>query len=451
MTATAALYASGAIALMPASLSASAQIWAEPAVTAAFLACLLVTIRYLEEFRVARGVAAITIAAVGYLAHARLLPLLVTIIALTVGGAMAKRRWRLAIALAFASLASASFVYGFSWLVVRELWEHPSQVNTAGSTLARISEPGAVAASALGQAWYLLASSALVFGIGATVIIRSAKRHGPNTMAARTLLVLTAPLVTTSVIFVAGRPRTDMLIYGRYNDAVVWPILIAGLGWVIDVRTLAYGQIVRTGTMVATAAMACALVLALANGDVLRNFGGERVMIPGIVFSMFGGDVNPALTTLFAIGTFAFVVWTVRSRLLGRHSLEILAVGVLATVGTVSYRELDREVNLWGVSKAVTEVATRLPPGEDVGFRFATIDGAPAVSFSNQTRFALAYQWFLPGHRFRRDHGLTDDVGPFVFATLADPDLNAAGGEVLWVDPVVQIVLWREPEAHPTP
>ena len=94
----------------------------------------------------------------------------------------------------------------------------------------------------------------------------------------------------------------------------------------------------------------------------------------------------------------------------------------------------------------MTQAATtNLPPGEVVGFRFANIAGIATVSFDDQTRFVLAYQWFLPDHQIVRDGGLTDDVGPFVFAPLSDPDLTAAGAQVLWINPRVDIALWREP------
>ena len=56
----------------------------------------------------------------------------------------------------------------------------------------------------------------------------------------------------------------------------------------------------------------------------------------------------------------------------------------------------------------------------------------------------LVFNWFLPDHRIVRDQGLADDVGPFVFAPLNDPDLNRSGGSVLWIDPTVDIALWRE-------
>ncbi len=30
----------------------------------------------------------------------------------------------------------------------------------------------------------------------------------------------------------SDRPRPDQFIYGRYNDAVMWPIIVIGLAWV---------------------------------------------------------------------------------------------------------------------------------------------------------------------------------------------------------------------------
>ena len=43
------------------------------------------------------------------------------------------------------------------------------------------------------------------------------------------LAVTVAPLLLTSVVFMADRPRPDQFVYGRYNDAVMWPVIVLGL------------------------------------------------------------------------------------------------------------------------------------------------------------------------------------------------------------------------------
>ena len=58
----------------------------------------------------------------------------------------------------------------------------------------------------------------------------------------------------------------------------------------------------------------------------------------------------------------------------------------------------------------------------------------------------MLYQYYLPANPVIRD---TDPAPqpwtPYVFAPLGDPDLVAAGAELLWRDPGVSIGLWEEP------
>ena len=435
---------------MPASLSASAHIWAEPAVTVAFIGTLTLTMTFFERHHFVPGAAAIVTAAGGWLAHGRLLPLLATVTVITVGGALVVRRWRLALALATVAAISGSIVVEFSAFVIRHVWDQPNTANTAGSTLHRLADPAAVVSSGIGQLWYLLVSSALVFGIGATVVLRAVGGDHASKLAnshARIIVALTAPLVATSIVFMADRGRPDQWIYGRYNDAIMWPVLAIGLGWIIEVRRHDRQRVVRLAGGLAATTLACGLFVTLAHGEEFSRTRGVQDMIAGIHFGQeLTGSLNPAILTLVAILASALGLRAVWNGRLSHHALAVVAAGVLTVVALTTHIELGRDLNSWAASRTVTQAATtNLPPGEVVGFRFANIAGIATVSFDDQTRFVLAYQWFLPDHQIVRDGGLTDDVGPFVFAPLSDPDLTAAGAQVLWIDPRVDIALWREP------
>jgi hypothetical protein len=69
----------------------------------------------------------------------------------------------------------------------------------------------------------------------------------------------------------------------------------------------------------------------------------------------------------------------------------------------------------------------------------------PVVGWVAQRQRYQLYQLYLPERTFQRDRGVDDDVGPYVFAPLRNPDLVAAGAELLWTDPAVRIGLWKEP------
>ena len=318
MPTTVAALASGAIALMPASLAASSEIWAEPLVTVTFLGCLTLTLSFVDDRRFGPGAAAIVIAAAGYFSHGRLLPLLVTVAAMTTGVALLRRRRRLALALALVSAAAGGSAFVLSKLVIREVWDQPNSANTAGSTLSRLIDPLAVINPGVGQLWYLLASTALVFGIGTIVITSVAcgrRRAVLSTSGARTVATLTMPLLATSVVFMSGSTRPDMFVYGRYNDAVVWPVLLVGVGWVVDARNHRRRSLVQALAGVSLAAMLSGLYVAVAHNDEFRGVvPPQRAMIPGILFGdELGGQINPAMVTLLAIVAFGLLMSAARS------------------------------------------------------------------------------------------------------------------------------------------
>jgi hypothetical protein len=89
-----------------------------------------------------------------------------------------------------------------------------------------------------------------------------------------------------------------------------------------------------------------------------------------------------------------------------------------------------------------------IPHDATVGFRFVLAKDKPNVSWDDQRRRAQLYQFALPHHRFVRDYGIDDDVGPYVFAPTNDKILKAAGGRILWTDPKLKVSLWLEPAAR---
>ena len=104
------------------------------------------------------------------------------------------------------------------------------------------------------------------------------------------------PLLATSVVFMSGSTRPDMFVYGRYNDAVVWPVLLVGVGWVVDARNHRRRSLVQALAGVSLAAMLSGLYVAVAHNDEFRGVvPPQRAMIPGI---LFGDELGGRRSTL---------------------------------------------------------------------------------------------------------------------------------------------------------
>ena len=198
------------------------------------LAALWHTLRYFDAVRLAPGLGAVVWAVVGFTANGRLLPLVALVTVLTVGLAAVQRRWRTGALLAITAAATMGLSTLFAGWVQAAVWDDPGDANTVGGVLSRLSDPRAVVESAIGQIWYQLAATAMIFGVGVIVVVRASVRQGPTSprrVDAGLLLVFTLPLIAMSIVFMSDRTRTDQLIYGRYNDSIMWPLLAVAIGW----------------------------------------------------------------------------------------------------------------------------------------------------------------------------------------------------------------------------
>lgn len=450
----------GAIAVAPSSLSASAHVWGESLVTVLILTVVWWLLELYDEPRLAPGLIAIVAVVAGYVSHSRMLPLVPVVMALVIGLHAWRRRWRdTAISIA---VAGAAFGLGSAYCdwIFSSVWDSPASNNTVGTVVDHLSDPDGIARSTLGQVWYQLVATAGVFGIGAGVLIGRAVRRrrdgdAPPIPRDARLLVLTAlPLVAASILFMAGRTRTDHRIYGRYNDAVVWPILLVGAGWLL--AELEPGRRWRQlATRVAVAiAVGGAIVgggygVVAAHGDALAGSVGVRPMIAGLLPYLGDRGTIPAvrLSVLAAIvlGVVLAATWFRDRRWLA--VLTLVLAGVVGWSGWRAHHALGIRLNTWQAADAVREVDAEhlIPAGADIGFRFVPDADKPAANVTEQRRRAQLYQMYLPDHEFLRDRGTDDAVGPYVFAPVDDPEMREAGATELWRDPRVKIALWREP------
>lgn len=439
------------VSVMPASLSASAHAWAEPSVTVCFLAAVWYTLRYMDEPGPRFGMYALLWALIGFTIHTRLLMLLLTVFGLVVGRALALRRWKMAALFSGTAAILAAASEWYSRMVVNELWETPTPTNTVGSVLDQLASPIDVLDAVAGQAWYLLASSLLFVGVGAIEVLRAAGRRAKGPLSrvdALVLVALTLPLLALSATFVSGRDRSDQLVYGRYNDGVVWPLIAIGVAWLI---TTARSEPRRTQVWIVGGLS----VLTLELGFLLQQFHGPSfdrtwglgAMIPGV------SPLAPSRTELSvaAIGVISVAIFlglvVVALRPPAKTAAVVLVAGlvVLLSVGALRTHEaLGRRLNGGQESAiAVEEIAEFVPEGSTLGVRFIPDFYRPSVPSSQQEAVALFYEWALPQFEFRIDRG-SDDVGPYVFSPDNDPLFRAAEAEPLWNDPFGRTSLWLE-------
>jgi hypothetical protein len=445
---------SAAIALAPASLSATAFVWAEALVTVTFLGCVTLVLRFYDEPRLMTGVWATVVAACGLTSHSRLMPLVPTVAVLLIFRCALDRAWMRAVLLAISAAVTTALSFAFAQVVYSAVWDDPASTNTVGTIIKRLPKLDDNGRSAVGQIWYQLAATAGLTAIGAGVlVIRSLRRrrergseHAVVTRDARLLVLMVAPLVLASIVFMSGRTRTDHRIYGRYNDAVLWPVLIIALAWLVQLRTNPARKRAAAGLLaVAAAIVGAGFAIHAVAGKALHDSAGVKAMIAGLI------PLTTKANTIDIVDvsqiSLAVLLILVMAALLTRRPivLPVVLAGLLSFAAVRTHDGMGTRLNSWEVSTAVTAIEDIVPAGTPLGIRFVREKDKPGVSWDDQRRRAQIYQFALPDHEFIRDRGTDDSVGPYVFAPVNDKLMKAAGAEILWRDPSVQYALWLEP------
>lgn len=444
------------VGLAPASLSASSFIWAESLVSLTFLATILAVLRYHDTTTFTAGAAALAAAVAGYTVHSRLLPLIGTTVLLTVGHEWWRHRWLRGAGLG--AVAAALFVASAGWKhwVLTQVWEDPADQNTVGAVWKRAKQPLDVLDAMLGQAWYQMAATFGLATVGAAILVFACFRSGRiPTPAARIIVITTIPLLVLSAIFMSDRPRADQFIYGRYNDAVMWPIIAVGMAWLANRFRFGFARSDRwlAGGAVVTL-IGAGLAVDRMHGDLIEESYGVRGMIAGLLAYVDGTDtLHVWRVTLITAGlTAVWLALVIAADWAGNGRAGVVAVAtVLAVVvGVVGVRRTEEVADLrldgWTASQPVEEVDDIVPEGAPLAVRTIPTADDPVVTWTTQRQRYQVYQFYLSDRVVLRDRGLDDDVGPYVFAPLGTDDLVEAGAELLWTDPSVKIGLWREPD-----
>ena len=284
-----------------------------------------------------------------------------------------------------------------------------------------------------------------VAGLGAIALTRTAwRRRDPRAVDARIVLGAVVPLVLLSIVFMTDRWRPDQIVYGRYNDAVMAPVVVAGLAAVV---TSTRRRLLVDGLAVIVVTALCGVILRLTSDDELRAQALLRPMVLGLHGYGRGARLAVLSVTVSAVVVMAIglVLVVVARRGWWRQGLALAFVAGLLVVG---YRRtqpvVDAALNSWTDAGAIEEVRGEiLEPGVPVRVRF-TDDSVVKVGV--QRLRAALYEFYLPENPLYVD-GAVPGGGetPFVLAPVDDPELLAGDAEVVWRDPELGIGLWVEP------
>lgn len=445
------------VSLAPALVFTTNWVWSEALVQVTFLAFLLGALAFVSVPTMRRGLVMVSAAALGFATHSRLLPL-AGLAACFVLFAMARRDVRRpqgAVLLASLGVAVLA-VSRWSAYVVDRLWDDPAPTNTASEMLDRLESASSLAVSAAGQIWYQLAATAGLAGFGALAIGRSAlarsstdhrsghsaDRRRPTPADARVVLVVVASIVVVSIVFMTDRYRPDQIVYGRYNDAAMAPILVVGAAALLTTGTR---RLLTDGTIVVGLLVGTGVVLSATRQLELSAGGMVRSMVLGLLAHVGNGTVDVrSVTSVAAALALAVTVGAVALGVRARAPALAGVAALLLVIGHVRAQPVvDAGLNTWADASAVQDVrGALLPDGQIIRSR---IGASSRVSTGEQRLRVKLYQFYLPDNALYLDGALPDGAwSPYVFAPLDDQALVDAGAAVVWSDPAVAIGLWVE-------
>jgi hypothetical protein len=434
--------------LAPTVLFTTDWVWSEALVQTTFLVVVLAALRFQDTAAIRWGVVLVLAAALGFATHSRLLPL-AALAGVLVVVAVVRRRlslWR-AGALLGLQVGALLAVGAYSRYLVDRIWDDPAATNTAGGVARRLGHVGALGASLLGQVWYQLVVTVGLVGLGAIALARAAIGRAagrPLAVDARVVLGAVVPLVGLSIVFMTDRWRPDQIVYGRYSDAVMAPVVVAGLAAVV---TGSRRRLLIDGGAVVLATAAIGAGVYLTSNEELGATSLLRPMVLGLVAYLRNARLHVLDVTILAVVLITVGLGAVVAARRGwwRQGVGLAMAVVLLWAGYVRTRPvLDGALNSWAGAGAVEEVRdTILPAGEPVRARF--VDDALVTVGAQRLRAAL-YEFYLPENPLYVDGDVPGGrFTPYVFAPLDDDELADAGAEIVWRDPQVGIGLWVEP------
>ena len=236
----------------------------------------------------------------------------------------------------------------------------------------------------------------------------------------------------------SDRWRSDQLIYGRYNDAIVTPVLVVGLAALF--AAIPYRRLLATTIVAAALTLASGGLLWALRSEILSQTNGLEPMILGVQpFATSDTTIDVVRISAWAAAlTLALGGLALAARRTRAPVLVAGALGVLVVVGGARTSSIiDRYWDDSGDTSAVAELRDGI-----------LADGVPVDFFlqpgSTSTNRMMLYQFYLPRTEFTVVNDL--DVGassPYVFARLRDDGLAESGATLVWRDPQGRYGLWE--------
>jgi hypothetical protein len=441
------------VSVAPGTLFMTNWVRPETLVTTLFLATVLALVALVDRPGWPIGALAVTLAALAYTTHGRTGPLVASV-CLVIAYLVFRRRlsWTTGVGLVVLAAVLTALSQWYATWTIDTVWVS-SRGNDIGGVIDKLLAPSGVFLSLLGMTWYQLVTTVGMVGTGAWVVVATL-RHGaaPTGIALRrahagVIAVTTLPLVVVPAVFLSRPDLASQMVYGRYWDAVLGPVILLGLAVLVSgnggaVRRSALagvGSLVLVGVTLA--------VLRQADIDAaIERAGGVR---PGArILGLLGyigarPEIPVVAITALALAIHGALVGAALLRLNGRAAAApaamtgLLALGLVANV-TV-WRAVEPNRDRLVPAEAVGEIAGAglIGPDGEVGFRL----GGPRLPF----HWWMAYQFYLPQFDI---HAIDDEVegehddAPYVFARQGDPTLRRSGAELLWSRPDLPFGLW---------
>ncbi|MGI8731323.1 MAG: hypothetical protein ACR2LK_15315 [Solirubrobacteraceae bacterium] len=311
-------------------------------------------------------------------------------------------------------------------------------VDEVGSALAAIDGLGAVASvlrNLAGETWYLLVASFGILGVvvvaaGARTAVRLRRREAQSAdLSLALLLATTAGLLVLSAVWFADPTRPDHLIYGRYVEPVVPPLLALGVS-MLATRSL----VVPIGRVLAAIALLTVVVAGLRSGLRFEGEDANRWSIASMPFVT--SDLQPAV--LAGAGVVAAAGTWVLARVSRRAPAALWLVMLALFVPVTAYTE----VRLILRAERAVYPAGWVSPQPVVEARGAAV----AFDTSHFDNIAVkVYQWFLPHSRFETFDGASSRApSPLVFSGATWPKEHPERpATAVWRDPGRDEFLWE--------
>lgn len=258
----------------------------------------------------------------------------------------------------------------------------------------------------------------------------------PAPLATAACVALVALALATSIVFMTDRPRGDHMVYGRYNDLFVGPLVLCGLAVLAVSRDR-----VRTAVLAGLA-----LVAAGASAVVLWRYrqgllSGGYLVYPVLGLVALDHEGPPALPGATVVAVVLGVGLAGLAVALPGRARPVAVVAVTAALCVVgSARAVDRiDPSGTGDPRGFALVAEVLGPGD----RLAWVASDPAFPIAPGFYRDQLYTPDIPSVRLAGTPW--EDGEPFLVTGATHPGPAAAGYRLAWVDPGSALGLWVAP------